>query len=398
MKIAIRANKIFSEDKILKNAILVMEHGYIVKVDENYNAKDYDEIIDYGDNELIPGLIEPHIHGTNGFDTMDCSFHSLNEISKYLCRHGVTGFIATTITDDLMKVKNAIKNVAENGDKVEGTKILGSYIEGPYITEEHKGAHSPEFIREVNLIELKDLLAVGKGTIKIIAIAPEKLNSLECIEYLRKNGVNVSMGHTNATYTEAIDSINRGANVAVHTFNGMRGFNHREPGILGAVLTEDRVYCEVICDLVHVHPAALKLLFQCKPKEKIILISDCIRAGGLKDGNYELGKLKVIVKGGIARVENGSLAGSTTNVLDCVKNLVETIGIPKEEALKMASLNICNLLGLGNSIGSIKVGKKANFSVIDKDYKVHATYIEGEMLFNEKKLKYKPLELLRYLQ
>lgn len=383
MKIAIKAKKIYSEEKVLENAILVMEDGYIVKVDENYNAEDYDKFIDYDDNELIPGLIEPHIHGTKGFDTMDCSFESLNSISMYLCRQGVTGFLPTTITDDFNKIKNAVKNVAENKDKVEGAKVLGSYVEGPYITEEHKGAHAPEFMREVNLNELKDLLDLGKGTIKIITIAPEKENSLECIEYLGENGVNISMGHTNATYTEAIESIDRGANIAVHTFNGMRGFNHREPGILGAVLTEDRVYCEVICDLVHVHPAALRLLLKCKSEEKIILISDCIKAGGLEDGNYELGELKVIVKGGIARVENGSLAGSTTNVLHCVRNLVETIGIPKEKALKMASLNTCKMLGLENSIGSIKVGKKADFSLIDKDYKVHATYIEGNLAFNE---------------
>lgn len=385
MKLAIKAKKIYCEDRVLENAILVIQDGYIVKVEENYNIQDYDKFIDYGDNELIPGLIEPHIHGTNGFDTMDCSFHSLNAISTYLCRQGVTGFLPTTITDNFEKVKNAVKNVAENIDKVEGAKILGSYIEGPYITKKHKGAHAPRFMREVNLNELKHLVGLGKGTIKTITIAPEKENSLKCIKYLRENDVNVSMGHTNATYDEAIKAIDSGANIAVHTFNGMRGFNHREPGILGAVLTEDRVYCEVICDLVHVHPAALKLLFKCKSEGKIILISDCISAGGLKDGNYQLGELKVIVKGGIARVETGSLAGSTTNVLQCVRNLVERIDISKEKALKMASLNTCKMLGLENLIGSIKVGKKADFSLIDKEYNVHATYIDGKLVFNEKK-------------
>ena len=383
MKVAIKAKKIYSEDKVLENAILVMEDGCITKVDEVYNSKDYDQLIDYDDYELIPGLIEPHIHGTNGFDTMDCSLSSLNAISTYLCRQGVTGFMPTTITDDFDKVKSAVKNIAENSDKVEGAKILGSYIEGPYITKEHKGAHAPEFMREVNLNELKDLLDLGKGTIKTITIAPEKENSLKCIEYLRENEVNVSMGHTNATYEESMKAIDSGANIAVHTFNGMREFNHREPGILGAVLTEDRVYCEVICDLVHVHPAAIKLLFKCKSEEKIILISDCISAGGLKDGNYQLGELKVIVKGGIARVESGSLAGSTTNVLHCVRNLVETMGIPKEKALKMASLNPCKMLGLANSIGSIKEGKNADFSLIDKEYKIHATYIDGKLVFDE---------------
>jgi len=381
VKIAIKAKKIYSENKVLENAILVIEDGYIIKVDELDNVKDYDKLIDYGDNELIPGLIEPHIHGANGFDTMDCSLHSLNAISMYLCRNAVTGFMPTTITDDFEKVKNAIKNVAQNSKNVEGAKIIGAYVEGPYITKEHKGAHAPEFIRKTNLAEIKNLLDLGQGIIKVITIAPEKENALACIEYLSESEVNVSMGHTNATYSEAIDAIDKGANIAAHTFNGMRGFHHREPGILGAVLTEDRVYCEVICDMVHVHPAALKLLLKCKSEEKIILISDCIRAAGLKDGNYQLGELKVIVKSGIARVESGSLAGSTTNVLQCVRNLVETLGIPKGKALKMASLNTCKMLGLESSIGSIKVGKKADFSLIDNEYKVHATYIDGNLVF-----------------
>lgn len=380
MKTAIKARKIYSEDKVLENAVLIMEDGYIVEVDENFNSEGYEQFIDYGECELIPGLIDPHIHGANGFDTMDSSITALNTISVYLTKYGVTGFLPTTVSDDFDKIKNAVMNVAENKDRVAGAKILGSYVEGPYITEQHKGAHDPRFIRELNVCELRDLIEEGKGTIKIMTVAPEKTNSKECIEYLRKNDVNVSMGHTNATYAETIEAVESGANVSVHTFNGMRGFNHREPGLLGAVLTDDRVYCEVISDMVHCHPAALKLLIKCKPEDKIILISDSMMAGGLKDGIYDLGSSKVTVKDGIARTENQSLAGSTTNVLQCVRNLVEEIGVPKETALKMASLNASKLLGLEGIIGSIKKGKKADFALIDKDYKVHATYIEGRLV------------------
>lgn len=384
MRIGFKAKKIYCEDNVVENGVLIVEDGTILGVKNDCSVNDCDELIDYSQYELIPGLIDPHIHGADGFDTMNCSYEALNSISMFLAKHGITGFLPTTVTQDINKVKNAVENVAENIHKVKGAEILGTYVEGPYITEEHRGAHATEFIREICVDELKELLEAGKGTVKTITIAPEKKNAIECIKFLRSKGVNVSMGHTSATYKETMDAINNGANIAVHTFNGMRNFNHREPGIIGAVLTEDSIFCEAICDLIHVHPAALNMIVRCKSKDKIVLISDCMEAAGLKDGNYELGALKVIVKDGVARTETGSLAGSITNILNCVKNMVESVGVSKEDAIKMGSLNTSRLLGVENSIGSIKEGKKANFVLINEDYAVQATYINGQKIYSNK--------------
>lgn len=377
----IKAKNIYCEDRILENAVIIIENGIIKKVLEEYEKHDVENVIDLSKYSIIPGLIDLHVHGANGYDTMDSNFHSLNEISKYLASRGITSFLPTTVTEEIKKIKQALINISCCIDKVKGAEILGSYVEGPYICKEHKGAHAEHLIKDLNLKELEELIEVSKHTVKVITIAPEKKNAYECIKYLTSNNIQVSMGHTNATYDEAVGAIDSGAKIAVHTFNGMRGFNHREPGILGAVLTKDDVYCELICDLVHVHPTAVDLLLRCKDKEKVILISDGIQASGLQDGEYMLGALKVNVKDSIARVESGSLAGSTTDILTCVKNMIKKVGVEPFEAIKMASFNQSKLLNMDKLIGSIREGKKANLVIIDDNFNVVKTLINGKEIF-----------------
>ncbi|WP_123052910.1 N-acetylglucosamine-6-phosphate deacetylase [Clostridium sp. JN-1] len=380
MYYGIKAKKIYCEDRILENAVIVVKDGIIEDIIEGEYDGKLTNILDLREYNIIPGLIDLHIHGANGFDTMDANFKSLNEISKYLAGKGITSFLPTTVTDNIEKIKNAVINIHNSIGRVEGAEILGSYVEGPYITKEHKGSHPEDLIRDVDIAEIEELIQASQNTIKVMTIAPEKKNAKEGIKYLRKKGIQVSMGHTSATYDEAIEAIKYGANVAVHTFNGMRGFKHREPGILGAVLTEDEVFCEVICDLVHVHPAAIDLLLRCKKTGKVVLMSDSMRAAGLEDGKYMLGALKVIVKDHIARVESGSLAGSTTNILNCVKNMVEKVGVNSVEAVNMASLNPSKLLGVDDVIGSLRKGKKANFAVINDNFEVFKTIINGQVV------------------
>ena len=381
MLYGIKAKSIYCENRILENATIIIENGSIKKVLEEHEENDVENVIDLSEYSIIPGLIDLHVHGANGYDTMDSNLHSLNEVSKYLASRGITSFLPTTVTEEVKKIKQALINISCCMNKVEGAEILGSYIEGPYICKEHKGAHAEHLIKDLNLKELQELIEVSKHTVKVITIAPEKKNAYECIKYLTLNNIQVSMGHTNATYDEAAGAIDSGAKVAVHTFNGMRGFNHREPGILGAVLTKDDVYCELICDLVHVHPAAVDLLLRCKDKEKVILISDGIQASGLQDGEYMLGALKVNVKCSIARVESGSLAGSTTDILTCVKNIIEKVGVEPLEAINMASFNPSKLLNIDKLIGSIREGKKANLVIIDDNFNVVKTLINGKEVF-----------------
>jgi N-acetylglucosamine-6-phosphate deacetylase len=303
-------------------------------------------------------------------------------MSISLAKHGVTGFLPTTLTHNFEKIKHAVKTVNEVMGKTEGAEIIGSYVEGPYLTPEQKGAHPIGFMRELSIGELDELIDASNNTIKVITIAPEKEYAIEAIGYLSRKGIHVSIGHTNADYDTTNRAIQHGAKIAVHTYNGMRGFNHRDPGCVGAVLTNDQCQCECIADLHHVHPGAIKLLYKAKGKDQIILISDSMAAADLPDGDYTLGTLSVKVENKIARtVETGSLAGSTTNLMECLKNVKGVLGTPLEGILPMVSLNQAKLLGIDHEAGSLEIGKKGNIVLIDDRLNVKAKFINGEMIY-----------------
>lgn len=379
MKYVVRGKEIYTEDQVLKDANILVKDGIIEAIEIN-EVGCYEEL-DMSKYRILPGLIDIHIHGVNGYDTMDGTYDSLNEISKHLCSYGVTAFLPTTVTARWDKIKNAVKNIELAINKgVDGAEILGAYIEGPFITEKHRGAHPKHFIREIDFNEIEELLNISKN-IKIITVAPEKENAIELIKLLKSKNIIASIGHTNATYEETTTAINNGASLAVHTYNGMRGLHHREPGVLGSVLSNDKIFSELIADIIHVHPAAINILLKCKGKDKICLITDCMRAGGLKDGEYTLGELKVIVKDSIARIESGSLAGSTLKLIDGIKNMVEKVNVNLIDAVNMASLVPARILGLDNQIGSIKVGKKANFTIIDESFNVVMTIVNGKIVY-----------------
>lgn len=385
MEYYLKAKTIYHENKVLKDKFILIKDGYIKEFIDFSEADKLDkkiEIIDYENKIIIPGLIDLHIHGAVGKDVMDAEFDSLNEISKYLSKTGVTSFLATTLTAPLTKIKKALINIKNTMEKgVDGAEILGSYLEGPYLTAEHKGAHPVKFMRDLDLAEIKDLLVLSENTIKVFALAPEKNNSIETIKFLEANNVKTTLAHTNASYAEAAAAINNGLELATHTFNGMKGFHHREPGTLGAILNYDQVYAELIADKIHVHPAALELLIKIKGIDKVILISDCMRAGGLSDGEYMLGELKVNVEDSIARTAEGSLAGSTLELKDAVMNIKESAKIDLYSALKMVTIVPAKILGLDKEIGSIKLNKKANLTVIDKEMNIYATIINGNFVY-----------------
>jgi N-acetylglucosamine-6-phosphate deacetylase len=380
----IKSKKIFKEDEILLNYALKIKNKKIVDFVKNSKLSSEDEIIDYQDKMIIPGMIDLHIHGAVGKDVMDGDYEALNEISKYLAETGVTSFLATTLTAPISKIKKALINISQAmKEGVDGAEILGSYLEGPYLTEEHKGAHPTEFMRELNLDEIKGLLKLSNDTIKVFALAPEKNNSHKIIKFLEKNNIKTTMAHTNASYEEASAAVESGLELATHTFNGMKGLHHREPGALGAILNNKDVYSELIADNIHVHPAALELLLKIKGSDKVILISDCMRAGGLSDGEYMLGELKVSVKNSIARTEAGSLAGSTLELRDAVINIKEAADIDLYTALKMVTIVPARLLGMDKKIGSIEKGKNANIAVVDEMMNIYSTVIDGKIVYRK---------------
>lgn len=382
MRFLIKSGEIFLKDRIIKNGIILIDNDMIEEVNVEDTYEDI-EAIDLSSYKVLPGLIDTHIHGANGYDTMDASYDSLNEISKYLGSIGVTGFLATTVTAPWGKITAAVKNVYEAMKLgVEGAEILGAYIEGPFITEKFKGAHPSEYIRSIDMEEIKKLINNFNSCIKTVTVAPEKEGALELIKYFKSNNINSSIGHTNSSYEETIAAVDAGAHIAVHVFNGMRGLHHREPGTVGAVLSDDRICCELIADMIHVHPAVIKLIVKAKGTDNICLITDCMMAGGLKDGEYMLGEIKVYVKDGVARIENSSLAGSTLKLVDAVKNMTEYVGIGLLEAVNMASLVPAKMVGIAQKQGSIEVGKKANFTVIDDDFNVVMTMVNGKIVYS----------------
>lgn len=380
MKYIIRAKEIYSAKGILKDTGILVEDGKIVDIGVEESAE-FTEI-NLKKYKVLPGLIDMHIHGANGFDTMDATYHSLNEMSKYLACNGVTSFLATTVTASLDKIENAIHNISECICKgLDGARVLGSYMEGPYIAREYKGAHPEHFIREIDINEIEYLVNKSNNTVKVMTIAPEKENAIEAIHYLKNNGIKVSMGHTNASYSIAIEAVENGADIAVHIFNGMRGLQSREAGMVGTALIDDRINVEMICDGVHVDIPLMQIAVRCKKNENLLLITDCMMAGGLKDGEYALGELKVLVKENIARVESGSLAGSTLKLIDAVKNMKEKVGVPLKDAVNMATINPARVTGIDKELGSIEKGKIADIIAIDDDYNIVFTMIAGKVLF-----------------
>ncbi|WP_203636909.1 N-acetylglucosamine-6-phosphate deacetylase, partial [Thermobrachium celere] len=369
--------KIITESEVLEGKALIFDEKIVDIVDEKkINKSDY-EVIDVLGNYVSPGFIDIHIHGSGGSDTMDASFEALQNISKTITRCGVTSFLPTTMTMPKDSIYRALENIKNNKDKVEGAKVLGVHLEGPFISKKYKGAQDEKYIIPPSYDFIKDYLDV----IKIITMAPEVDEEFKFIDYLSKNkDIVLSMGHTSCSYEVAINSIEKGINHATHTFNAMSSFNHREPGAVGAVFNTD-ITCEIIADFVHVHPEALRLLLKIKGTDKVVLITDSMRAGCMDEGVYDLGGQKVYVDKTSARLEDGTLAGSILTLNKAVYNVKNRLGINIVDAVKMASLNPAKVIKEDSRIGSIEIGKKADLIIFNENMDIKLTIIEGEIVF-----------------
>ena len=367
----------------IPNGVIGVHEGKISFIGKEEKLGEYHgETVDFSDKIAAPGYIDIHIHGANKADTMDANLKSLDTISSFIATKGVTGFYPTTMTaplEDIYKAIDAVKKAADG--KVHGARILGIHLEGPYFSKEKAGAQEADYLRIPKIDELRDLLNFGEGIIKRVSIAPEIPGGLEAIKFLRENNVVVALGHTNATFDIAMEGINLGATIGNHTYNGMRNFHHREPGVLGAVLTSNNVFAEMIVDGIHLHPAAVDLVVRCKGFDHTILITDSIMATGLADGEYILGKAKIIVKNGISRRESGVLAGSTLTLDKAVRNIIRFLDIPVNRAIQMASYNPARALHIEDKKGSLEIGKDADIVVLNEDLTVYATIIGGDIVY-----------------
>ncbi len=371
--------KLYTPFDIIEPATVVVEDELVKKVFKGH----VNDGIDLKGKILVPGFIDTHIHGCCGHDTNEGTVKSLIEMSRKLSKYGVTSFIPTTVTashEELLRVSKALAEVMEiQKRKLDGARILGLHLEGPYINVEARGAQNPDFIRKPDFKEFLDYWNTSGGNIREITLAPELEGALEFIEQATELGVLIQIGHTQATYEETRRGILSGAKKATHLFNAMRGFHHREPGTVGACLESDSVYLELICDLIHLSPTTINLVYRLASPERIVLITDAISATSLPDGKYELGGLKVVVKDGVCRLEDGTLAGSTLTMDKAIRNLVK-MGIPFRDALIMATATPARALG-ERRMGEVKPGNIADLVVLNEKLEVEETYVAGRNVY-----------------
>ena len=371
-----KADYFILEDAILEDYYMEVEDGVIVGFSKN-EPSDYE----YLGEIVAPGLVDTHIHGYAGKDIMNAEEGALDVISKGLLECGVTSFLPTTLTDSKEKTDAALKRVAAEYKDVKGAKVRGIFLEGPFFTEKYKGAQNPNYMSDPKIDYLKEWKEISDGLVNKIAIAPEREGAEDFIKKANAMGVRVALGHSDASFDEAVAAVDAGANIFVHTFNGMSGLHHREPGMVGAAMATDAI-SELICDGHHVNPNAAGILMNTKGRDKIALITDCMSAGGMADGDYKLGEFPVRVENGTARLKDGgSLAGSVLKLKDGVKNVVDWEIADIFEAIQMASLVPAKSVGIDNICGKLHEGYAADFIVFDYDMNLKATYLNGEAAY-----------------
>lgn len=373
---AILTDMMVTNGKTMRKKTIAVDGGLIKSVG---GPADAIKKIDLRKYIVMPGFIDIHAHGGGGHDAIDATVRAVNGISEHKIKEGVTTFCPATMTADFKKIKDAVRAAGEAQKKgTPGAKVAGVFIEGPYINPQVRGAHPLEHIRGISLKEIESLLGLCGG-VRSILLSPELPDAVGVIAALRQKNTVVRIGHSSAEFFQANEAIAAGASVAVHTYNAMRPLNHREPGIVGAVLNSSDVYCEIICDLVHVHPAMIKILLGSKGARKTVLVTDSMRAAGLPDGTYDLGGETAVVKDGVARNKDGALAGSTTTLAACVKNMCISVGASLADAVMSATESPARALGIFDGVGSIEEGKCADIIALDKDLNVKFVMVGGEV-------------------
>jgi N-acetylglucosamine-6-phosphate deacetylase len=333
------------------------------------------------DQIAVPGFIDVHIHGAGGRDVMEGSNEALSTVARTVAKRGTTSMVATTVTaapDDIVRSVEGIANFITNQHQSEDPRaeVLGIHYEGPFISTVRRGVHPKEWVTLPNRQLLDRMVTAAAGNARILTIAPELLGAMPCIDAARSAGIVVAMGHTDATYEQARAAIAHGAHHAVHVYNAMRPFSHRDSGVIGAVLTSPEVSAELIADGVHVEEAAMRVLLQAKGVNCVILVSDGISATGMPDGQYSLGKFDVNVVDGVARNAEGNLAGSTLTLDRALRNIVR-MGWSLSDTVRMLTANPAKLLGLEFKKGALRTGADADIVLLNEALEVTNVWARG---------------------
>lgn len=377
---AIHGSRILAPDGILEDQALLLENGKI----RGFAVGDPSEIPDQRKIHvrggwIVPGFIDIHTHGGAGSDMMDASADALQAISTHLAQHGVTAFYPTTMTAPGDEISKTIAAFAANVATIRGATPLGIHLEGPYVSADYRGTQPVGLLRNPDPEEYEAWLR--SGAIQLITLAPELPGSLELVTRASQIGIRVAIGHTNASLQQATEAFDCGATQATHLFNGMPALHHRTPGPVGAALSDDRVFAQLIPDGFHVHPAVMKLVIRAKGVHRSILVSDANRGAGMPDGTYFLGQVKVHTKDGIARNDQGGLAGSTIALDKGLRNAMQAAGLSLPEAIAMVTSTPASAMGIGATKGRLAPGCDADIVVLDDDLNVKMTIVAGRVVF-----------------
>ncbi|MCR5272994.1 MAG: N-acetylglucosamine-6-phosphate deacetylase [Lachnospiraceae bacterium] len=361
----IKNGSVFCPDGKLHDKTIYVADKIVLSESDKEKAYKDKIIIDATDKYVIPGLVDIHSHGAVGCDFCDASKENLEKILKYERSVGVTSYCPTSMTlpfEDLKKIFETTTAIRKTDDMA---KIVGINMEGPFISEKKKGAQNAKYIKSADIEAFCELNASCGNLIKLVTLAPETNGALDFIEEL-KDEVNISVGHTDANFQTAAKAFSLGANHVTHLFNAMPPFHHRDTGVVGAAFDNKDVYVEVICDGIHIAPSMIRAIFKIFGSDRVVLISDSMEATGMPDGEYMLGGQKVYKKGNHATLSDNTLAGSATNLFDCMKNAV-AFGIPLEDAIKSATMTPAKSIGIFPTAGAITENQSADILILNED-------------------------------
>lgn len=336
--------------------------------------------IDAAGHALLPGFIDLHVHGAMGYEVMDASPEGLRHLAQFYARHGVTSFLATTWTASPQAIMAALNSLTQVPSRIPGgAAILGAHLEGPFLNPARCGAQDTRLIRRASRAEALPYL--DTGLVRLLAVAPEFPENLWLIDECVRRGITVAAGHTDATYEQMQTAVQHGLSQMTHCFNAMSSFGHRQPGAVGAALSIPQLRCELIADNIHVHPAAQKILVDAKQPQGVILITDAIRGAGLPDGDYPIDNRTVTIHQGAVRLPDGTLAGSVLTMERALHNACQATGRPLAEIWIMSSLNAARSAGVSHCKGSLENGKDADLVLLDQEFNVLLTVVEGQIAF-----------------
>lgn len=379
--------------RLVNGSYLSFEDGFIkgdllfdktIKFEEPGHAGQEEILnIDITGLKVIPGLIDIHTHGAVGYDFISASPSDIESAAGFFSRNAVTSFFPTTITAPIETITTAIKNI-KDASRITGisSAIEGIHIEGPYISADHRGVHDPSFIKLPDIKQFDNIKNIAGDELRLIfTMAPELPGGMEFIKHAVVNSGIISIGHSGADSCMVKEAIHNGAVSFTHLFNGMKGINHREPGVAGAALNSD-CFVELICDGQHVCPDIINLVYKIKGEKRIVLVTDSMQAAGLGDGDYLFGGALTLVREGVAKNSDGRLASSTLILFDAVKNIMKYTGVSLEKAVRMASLNPAKVTGLDKLTGSIESGKRADLAVIDEYFNIMYVFSKGRKVYD----------------